>query len=367
VDDIDEAIELLSADADSLQGEDAAARDALEQQLQDLRGLRATQSDTTIVVEPAVPASAPVSPRPARNTALAAVFALLLAAGLVPLLDRLDRRIRDVSELEDLIDEPVLAMIPTAAFPGEVPSAAVREAFQILRASLTYFNLDRSLATVLVTSANQGEGKTTVATNLAVAMAVDEHKVVLVDGDFRKAQAARRLGIDPGPGIEPVLFEDVPLEDALVPVPIEGATGAGELQVLPCAAPPPNPSVLLGSKRMKALLAELAERAEIVIIDAPPELPVSDVIPLLEQVSGTVLVTRLDHTTRDAVLKTRQVIESAKGSILGTVVTGTETDVYGYGYGETYPEDSEPAPAVEGNGQGAGRRGLAGVLRRDKS
>ena len=325
-----------------------AARDALVQQLQELEGLRATQGDTTIVVEPAVPASSPVSPRPLRNTALAFVFSLLLAAGLIPLLDRLDRRIRDVSDLEDLLGEPLLAVIPDSAFPGQVPSHAVREAFQTLRANLTYFNVDRSLATVLVTSPSHGEGKTTVATNLAVAMAMDDRKVVLVDGDLRKPQAARRLGIEPGPGIEAVLMNDVPLEEALVEVPIDGKLGSGALRVLPCSTPPPNPSVLIGSKRMKALLAELAEQADIVIIDSPPILSVSDVIPLLEEVSGTVLVARLDNTTRDSVLKTRQVIQTARGSILGVVATGAKAGrlySYGYGYGYGYGEQpQEPVP-----------------------
>ena len=369
--DIDEAIELLSDDADSLPADDLAARDALAQQLQDLSGLRATQQDTTIVVEPAVPASSPVSPRPLRNTALAGLFALLLAAGLIPLLDRLDRRIRDISDLEDLLGEPVLAVIPDAAFPGHVPSHAVREAFQTLRASLTYFNVDRSLATVLVTSPSHGEGKTTVATNLAVAMAMDDRKVVLVDGDFRKPQAAKRLGIEPGPGIESVVLDDVPLEEALVEVPIDGELGSGALRVLPCAAPPPNPSGLIGSKRMKALLAELAEQSDIVIIDTPPILAVSDVIPLLEEVSGTVLVARLDSSTRDSVLKARQVIENSRGSILGVVATGVKAkrlDSYGYGYGYGY---GEPAPQETGSNGSASnghpRRGLTKVLRRGKS
>ena len=238
--DIDEAIELLSDDAESLPADDLAARDALAQQLQDLEGPASDPAGHHDFVEPAVPASSPVSPRPLRrNTALAGLFALLLAAGLIPLLDRLDRRIRDISDLEDLLGEPVLAVIPDAAFPGHVPSHAVREAFQTLRASLTYFNVDRSLATVLVTSPSHGEGKTTVATNLAVAMAMDDRKVVLVDGDFRKPQAAKRLGIEPGPGIESVLLDDVPLEEALVEVPIDGEFGSGALRVLPCAAPPP--------------------------------------------------------------------------------------------------------------------------------
>lgn len=98
------------------------------------------------------PANAPGSPQPRRNTALAGVLALLLAAGLIPLLDRLDRRLREPEELEQL-----LGMVPGNAFPGRVSTPLVRESFQTLRASLTYFNVDRSLSSVLVTSGGHSE------------------------------------------------------------------------------------------------------------------------------------------------------------------------------------------------------------------
>jgi receptor protein-tyrosine kinase/non-specific protein-tyrosine kinase len=370
---IEKTIELLTEESATLPADDVAAREALAQQLQDLRGLRATQQNTTVVVEPAVPATSPVSPRPLRNTALAFVLSLLLAAALVPLLDRLDRRIRTARDVEDLIGEPLLAMVPASAFPGQAPSPLVREAFQTLRTALMYFNVDRSIATVMITSGTHGEGKTTVATNLAIALAMDDRKVVLIDGDFRKPQVARRMGVEPRAGIESVLLGEASLDDALVPVEFDGISEYGGLYVLPCNAPPPNPSVLLGSGQMKSLLAELSEQADIVLIDTPPVLSVSDAIPLLETVSGTVLVVRLDYSTTDSVRKARQVISSARGQVLGTVATSARAaGLYEYGgYGTGYTAENplpHPVPPTPGGQNGSnGRSKRLGILRRGRS
>ena len=108
---------------------------------------------------------------------------MLLAAGLLPILDRLDRKIREADELEPLVGAPLLAMVPDQAAPGQAPGPAVQEAFQTLRASLTYYNVDRPLDILLVSSAAHSEGKTTVATNLSAALAQDGKDVILVDAD----------------------------------------------------------------------------------------------------------------------------------------------------------------------------------------
>ena len=219
-------------------------------------------------MEPAYPSEAPVSPKPRRNTLLALVASLLLAAGLVPLLDRLDRRIREPAQLEPIVGAPLLATVPEASFPGHVPGNAVREAFQTLRASLTYFNIDRTLKSVMVTSPARGDGKTTVATYLALALAQDERNVILIDADMRKRQVATRLGVDDSVafGLESVLIGDASAEDAMVEV----DAGGGKLRVIPCINPPPNPAVLLGSHKMRTLLSELSDDADIVVLDTPP-------------------------------------------------------------------------------------------------
>ena len=351
---INQTIRTLEKQARAEGGEESTI-ETIYLQIQELRALRATQNGTTTIVEAAVPASTPISPRPKRNTAIAFILALLIAAALAPLLDRLDRRVREPGELEELIDAPVLAMIPDDAFPGHPPGQHVRESFQTLRASLTYFNVDRALSTLVVASPVQQDGKTTVAINLALAYALDERDVVLIDGDLRRPQIAGRLGKEVTFGLDSVLVGERTLDEVLIDV----DAGAGRLRILPGATPPPNPAVLLGSQRMRSLLAELSERVDMVIVDTPGLLAVSDAIPLFNQVAGSIVVSRLDRTPKDALQRAKQVIESAGGTVLGSVVTGAHAGgIYGYyGYYGYYGGDSGDGPGAT---NGTGRlRGLA--------
>ncbi len=345
---IDRSIATLTTQLKS--STDESFEEAIAAQLQELRGLRATQSGTTSIVEIATPAATPIAPRPKRNTVIALILSLLIAAALAPLLDRLDRRIREPGEMEELLDAPVLAMIPDDAFPGHPPGLHVRESFQTLRASLTYFNVDRSLSTLVVASPIQQDGKTTVAVNLALAYALDERDVVLVDGDLRRPQVAARLGKDVEFGLDSVLVGERTLEETLVNV----DAGAGRLRVLPGAAPPPNPAVMLGSQRMRSLLAELSEQVDMVVIDTPGLLAVSDAIPLFNQVGGTVIVSRLNKTPKDAVRRAKQVIDAAGGTVLGSVVTGAHAGgIYGYyGYYGYYGAQSDRDRAEAGKNGG---------------
>lgn len=335
------------------------------QELQELRVLKRGQTGTTAIIEPAVPAAAPISPKPRRNATIALILALLTAAALPPLLDRLDRRIREPGELEELLDAPVLALIPDDAFPGHIPGMHVRESFQTLRASLTYFNVDRDLSSLVVASPIQQDGKTTVAVNMALAYALDERDVVLIDGDLRRPQVASRLGKEVSVGLDAVLVGEKTLDEALVNIDV----GAGRLRILPGAIPPPNPAVLLGSKRMRSLLAELTERVDLVVVDTPGLLAVSDAIPLFNQVDGSVLVSRLGRTPKDAIQRASQVIEAAGGSVLGSVATGAHAGgIYGYYgyYGDygTYSGDNGSNGSDSRNGTGRLRGLASGGFRR---
>ena len=245
------AITGVQRDLSKLSGgaEAATERQQLSEQLQKLRTLRAAQGGNAQVIEPAAVPTEPVSPKPRRNALLAFVLAALLAVGLVVLIDRMDRKLRDADQVERLVDAPLLAVIPREAFPGGRPSARLPFAFQGLRDSLTYFNVDETLKTIVVTSALKGEGKTTVATNLAVSIARTNKRVILLDADLRRPQVAKRMGIEGPTGLSNVLLGER-LEDALREIPPFGDW----LRVLPAGPTPPNPSELLGSKRMGALL-----------------------------------------------------------------------------------------------------------------
>lgn len=328
---LDRAIENLEAQRADVKG-DLAAEAELSRQLQVLRSARVAAQENTETIQQALPPDTPVSPHPRRNTALAALVALLLALGAVAIRERLDRRLRESTELEPLLGAPLLSVIPRAAFPGAKPAPGpVREAFRTLAASLVYFNIDQPLTTVMVSSPTQGDGKTTVSVHLAVALAKTGARVVLVDADLRHPQVAIRLGIEPSVGLAQVVTGQAPAREALFDVGVGTAEG-GRLQVLAAGERPPNPGRLLGSARMDTLLGDLAASADLVIIDTPPILNVSDAVPLLDRVSGIVLVAKVGHTSRDALQRARQVLETARGTLLGAVATGSAAaGLYGYG------------------------------------
>lgn len=317
--------------------EDATERQQLSDKLQRLRTLRAAQGSNAQVIEPAVVPASPISPNPKRNAILAFVLAVLAGVGLVILVDRMDRRLRDANEIEKLTGVPLLAVISREAFPGGRPSKRHALAFQTLRDSLTYFNVDETLRTIAITSPLKGEGKTTVATNLAVSLARANNQVILVDADLRIPQIGRRMGVDESRGLSSVLL-GARLEETLREVPPFGH----RLRILPAGPKPPNPSELIGSKRMSALLEEMAELADVVVIDTTPLLVVSDAFPLLEQVSGTVGVARLDQTPRDSLQRMMEITVTAGGRVFGIVATGAKGGTlrgydYGYGYDTEMP------------------------------
>jgi len=333
-------------------GPTTTARDGrkqLSEQLQRLRALRAAQGNNARIVEPAIASSTPVAPRVGRTVVLAGIVALLLAFGAVVLAQSSDRKIRDPSELEDLTGLPLLSAVPRSAFGDEPNDGASEEAFQTLRASLTYFNVDRELTSVLITSPAQGDGKTTVATNLARAMARAGKDVILVDADLRRPQVAWRFHVPGAAGLGGVLVGQTGLQQAFVEP--EADTFAGRLRVMPAGPPPPNPSELLASQRMKRLIEMLTEMCDLLILDSTPLLTVSDSLPLIEVVSGTVLVARINETSKDAVKRLQGVVANAGGTLLGAVATGAAaTALYG-GYGYGYRQDASangralPAPA----------------------
>jgi succinoglycan biosynthesis transport protein ExoP len=344
---IDRAMARLRAQADG--DDEPAAQAELASQLQSLRATRAAARDSTETVLEARTPTSRISPTVRQNTMVGAVIALLLALGAVVVSERLDRRLHSSDDLEPLLDTPLLSVIPGAAFPGAPPAPTpVREAFRALAASLVYFNvsIDRPVGTVMVASPTKGDGKTTVAVHLAVALARDGQDVVLIDADMRHPQVGARLGIEPEIGLAEVITNEGELRDALVEVDV----GDGRLRVLTAGSLPSNPARLLSSRSMGLLLASLSEQVDIVILDTPPLLAVSDAVPLLETVSGTVLVAKVGATSRDALQRMRQVIETARGNLLGAVATGSvKSGLYGYG-GDYYEENSakeELGPIVD--------------------
>jgi capsular exopolysaccharide synthesis family protein len=310
-------------------------RASLVQQLNQLRAARATQGSEAAILQPATPSATPVGPHVRRTVELAIVIGLLLGFGAVALAENADRRLRTPDDLESMTGLPVLAVIAPTAFSGKVDSSREDdEAFHMLRTALMYFNVDRRLDSVVITSAGEKEGKTTVATRLGLAAARAGQNVILVDADLRRAQVSSRLGLERGAGLGAVLAGDRQLSESLVSYPVEDP-GSGQLMILPAGPPPPNPAALIGSEEMQRVLRALEAQSDLVIVDTPAALAVSDPMALMRAVTGVVIVARMNRSSRQTIRRLQQMVQSAHGTLLGVVATGATA---GPGYEHYYPK-----------------------------
>jgi capsular exopolysaccharide synthesis family protein len=306
----------------------------LQQTLDTLRVSEGLQSDSqkasAEVVQRAEAPTSPSSPKTKRNVALAIVLALVIGLALAALVDRLDRAVKTVDELERVYRLPVLARIPRERGFGRRlrqhgAAEALRqgpeaEAFRALRANLRYFGDVRSL---LVVSPEAEDGKSTVAACLATTAAQRGDRVVLVEADLHKRTGAERgmqragTSAPDEPGLSGVLAGES-LDDALVAVPVGDADGR-ELMLLPSGPPPPNPSELLESSRMREVMRELAERYDLVLYDTPAMGAVSDAFALVSESSGVIVVSRLGHTHRDRARELLKQLALLRAHVLGVV------------------------------------------------
>jgi receptor protein-tyrosine kinase len=314
-----------------------------------LRILASLQTGNAELVERAMPPASPSSPKVVRNTVLGGLFGLILGVGLAFLLARLDRRIRKPEDLASAFGLPLLGVVPesdayAAGSKGNGTTALPpreAEAFRMLRAHLRYFNIDRQVRTVLVSSATSGEGKSTVARHLAQAAASMGTNVLLIEADLRRPSLGQRLGLAHATGLGEVLIGAVPVAEAIrsvnVPSGLNGSAMTAELDVLLVGAIPPNPAELLESRAMEDLLAWASEHYELVVLDTPPLTVVSDAIPLLRRVDGVVIVSRLGESTTDAAERMRTRLTSLGAPMLGVVGNAyveRKLDGYGYAYYE---------------------------------
>lgn len=314
---------------------DAALRAELQQQLTQLQTSLATQGTAAAILQPAATGSL-VSGSSRRVVEIGLLIGLLLGIGAMALAENADRKIRTPEDLERMTDLPMLAAIAPSAFSEpERQRKEDEEAFHMLRSALMYFNVDKRLKSVVITSPGEKDGKTTVATSLALVTANAGMRVVLVDADLRRAQVSARLGLHSQSGLGKVLAGESSLPESLIDVPLAQYAGDGRLRVLAAGPPPPNPSALISSGAMQQVLRELEQDNDLVIIDTPPALAVSDPLPLMRSVTGVVMVARMNRSSRQTLRRLQRVIESAHGTLLGVVATGVSS---GPGYEHYYPK-----------------------------
>ncbi len=294
------------------------------------------------VVQPAQLPGSPITPRRNLNLALGLLVGLAVGVGAAVAKEALDTTVKSVEELQESFGVSTLGVIAsdpdTPKRPLIVhasPHAPRAEAFRQLRTNLQFVNVDAEPRSIVVTSAVPGEGKSTTACNLAITIAHSGVPVILVEGDLRRPKVAEYMGLEGAVGLTDLLIGRAEVEDVLQPW-----GGDGRLQVLLSGALPPNPSEVLGSHHMVEILRELESRA-LVIIDAPPLLPVTDAAVLSTVVSGTLVVVAANRTRRDQLNHAVEAIRSVGGVVFGAVLNmvpskGPDAYRYGYGYGADY-------------------------------
>jgi capsular exopolysaccharide synthesis family protein len=262
-----------------------------------------------------------VAPRPVLYLTLGAVLGLVIGLAAAFLRHALDSRVKTRRELDEILGAPVLGMIgrdPKIASSPLVmygaPHTALAEAFRQLRTNVQFTDVDREHKVILVTSATDGEGRSTTVCNLGLALAEAGTSVVIVDADLRKPAIARCLGVDGTIGLTDVLVNRVPPERALQPI-------APALDLLPSGLLPPNPSELLGSNRMVELISKLRAGYDVVLIDTPPLLPVTDAAVLAPRADGVLLLVRQGRTTVQDVQAAKDSLHAVSGRIIGSVLT----------------------------------------------
>lgn len=317
----------------SLQAAPAETRPGLLDSQRRLEVLRTLQTGNAEVVAQAEANASPVSPRPKRNALFGAMLGLLAGFGLALLVDLLDRRLPRDEDVEAAYpDYPLLTTIPNDRAGNEAVAVAGRtgEAYRMLRESLRFADPDREARCIVVTSADEGEGKSTVARHLAVLLASTGQDVVLVEADMRRPTIARLLGMDSRSlGLSNVLTTQMEVRHVLLR-PLEDIP---TLMVLPAGAVPPRPADLLRQGSVNGVLEQLREMGDVVIIDSPPLLPVADTRALLQSsgVDGVLMVGRVGATRRDQAHEAKRVLAQSGKRVIGLVVTaGKQTERSSY-------------------------------------
>lgn len=313
---------------------------ASNRQLYDLFMSRAKETDLTSdlqtavgrIVDAAVPPTLPVRPAKMQIIATSGVLALLLGAIVVMLISKLDNTVKTSDEVEQRLQMPVLTTLPLLKQTGpsaarlfiEEPHSQHAEAIRTARTGVLLSSIDEESRLILVTSSLPGEGKTTLASNLALAHA-QTRRTLLVDADMRKPQIGVRFGLAPNcKGLSNLIAGTASLSDCIYPV--DGSA----LMVLPAGEPAPNPLELIHSKRFADVIAQLRTFADIIIMDSPPVEVVSDALVIGPYTNGTIFVVKSQETAFPLVRKGLNRLQRVGTKILGVVVNGMDFEASRY-------------------------------------
>jgi tyrosine-protein kinase len=315
---------------------------ALEGQLRRLEFDESRERGGARLLSAATPPDSPSSPKPVRNTVVGGIVALSLALLAAALFERLDPRVTSPKEVESTLGRPILGLIhksrALARSPARSrPAPADVDDFLALRAHLRYLNTDGGVRSVLVTSSSPGDGKTTVAWNLAWTAAGRDTRVLLVEADLRNPTLVQALGAAPDRNLISFLEGRAELHEitqqVALPSTENGRRPSGIVEVAFAGTEPARSTNPLDWERLGAALREAEREFDLIVIDTAPILVVPDAIPLLLQVDGVVVVGRLGSTPRVALARLREQLETIGAPTVGAVVNSVSKDAaYDYGY-----------------------------------
>lgn len=341
----------------------------LQSRLKEAEIAQAVEDVSVRVVDPAVTPLKPIKPNKRLNVVLAAFLGLVMGVGAAFTREQMDRSIRTREELQALTQVPVLGMIPRirglegrsgrvlaragAGDPGRSrliaerdPRSPVSEAYRSLRTNITFVGLEAAARALIVTSPTPGDGKSTTTANLAITLAQQGIRVLLVDGDMRRGTVDNAFTVPREPGLSDVLLGTVALDTAVRQVTL--GTNVS-LDLLTRGTPPPNPAELLGSVRMQVLVERLTKQYDLVLFDTPPLTVVTDAAVLGRTTDGVLIVARSGVTFKAAMRHSIDQLRNVRARIFGTVLNDVDlerdTGYHGgyHTYGEYFSDEAVPA------------------------
>jgi capsular exopolysaccharide synthesis family protein len=318
-------------------------------------GLESELRTTNVrIMEQAEVPRAPFSPDRSRNYQLGLLIGLALGFGLAFLFEHVDNTVKTPEEVKAL-GLPFLGMVPNVgqragataaarAVSTASPDTAVAEAYRVLRTNLIFSAPSEGGRALVLTSANPGEGKTTTTANLAVALALNGAKVLVVEADLRRPALHQHFRTKKTPGLSDLIVSKCQASQAIQSTRFKG------LSVLPCGYMPPNPAELLGSANMREIVAALRSCYDWVLIDTPPVLAMADTPVLCPVVDGVILVVSAEQSPRPAVLRSVDQVQAVGGKVTGVVLNRVDLRRNSYYYGQYYGEYYRSYYAPSGSG-----------------
>jgi succinoglycan biosynthesis transport protein ExoP len=331
--------------------------------LEAVRLARLQNTPNVVSIEAAMVPAKPIRPKPVTNSGLAAVVGLMLAGGIAFLIEYLDNTIRTPEDVERILNVPIIGYIGDINIgKGEAvnvhvmkhPRSPVSEAFRSLRTNLEYTNVDRSVNKILIASAGPGEGKSTVAANLAAIIAQGGKRVLLIDADMRRPTIHSIYGISNRVGLSTLFRGNMTVRSMMCAV-----AGVDNIFIIPSGSLPPNPTELLASARMDQILLDAGHEVDVIVVDCPPSL-VADYQVLSTKMDGVLIVIQPGKTHANGAFAMLEQLGRVNAHTLGVVLNKIPRNSQHYGGyhyysgsskqgGYYYQKDkqSQPPPQVE--------------------